>query len=87
MKVAVWDTYVEKKAGGIMHFDIVAPVDNKDQNQIHGFGREYLTTKGQDNQPLTSEECSFCHIETATAEMISDIEQQGYHIIEMQGCE
>jgi len=25
MKVAVYDTYVPKKSGGIMHFDIIVP--------------------------------------------------------------
>ncbi len=26
-RVNVWDTYVTKKDGSIMHFDIIAPVD------------------------------------------------------------
>jgi len=25
MKVAVWDTYVTKKDGSVMHFDIIVP--------------------------------------------------------------
>jgi Domain of unknown function (DUF2024) len=28
MKVAVWDTYVNKKDGSIMHFDIIARLIN-----------------------------------------------------------
>ena len=35
MKVAVWDTYVTKKDGAVMHFDILAPEDIKDENTIH----------------------------------------------------
>ena len=31
MHVAVWDTYVTKKDGTVMHFDIIAPVDIKDE--------------------------------------------------------
>ena len=62
MKVAVWDTYVTKKDGSIMHFDIIAPEEIKDTTVIYGYGREYLKTKGQEGQPLTSKECRFCHI-------------------------
>lgn len=86
MKVAVWDTYVRKKDGGVMHFDIVAPADNKAEKEIHGFGRRYLAQKGQEGQPLTATECRYCHVEIATDEMVADIGRQGYHIIEMQGC-
>lgn len=86
MKVAVWDTYVTKKDGSLMHFDIVAPAEDKNEEVIHNFGREYLAQKAQEGQPLTAKECRFCHIEAATGEMVADIGRQGYHIIEMQGC-
>jgi hypothetical protein len=29
MEVAVWDTYVTKKDGSVMHFDIIAPSISK----------------------------------------------------------
>lgn len=86
MKVAVWDTYVTKSNGAIMHFDIIAPSEVKDEETIHKYGKEYLKLKEQSAQTLTAKECSFCHIETASAEMVSEIEQKGYYIIEMQGC-
>jgi hypothetical protein len=86
MKVAVWDTYVTKKDGAVMHFDILAPADIKDENTIHTFGKQYLQTKNQEAQPLTAKECRFCHIEKATPEMESGIRQKGYYIIEMQNC-
>lgn len=86
MKVAVWDTYVTKADGTVMHFDIIAPSEIKDEATIHKYGKEYLTIKNQSGQPLSAKECSLCHIETASAEMVSAIEQKGYYIIEMQGC-
>lgn len=86
MKVAVWDTYVTKKDGSIMHFDIIAPDHIKDENIIYNFGKDYLQSKKQDSQPLTAKECTFCHIEEATQEMSSSIQQKGYYIIEMQNC-
>lgn len=48
MEVAVWDTYVKKKDGTVMHFDIIAPSSLRDTTVIHAFGRDYLRTKGQE---------------------------------------
>ena len=86
MQVAVWDTYVTKKDSCIMHFDIIAPDHIKDENKILTFGKDYLLSKNQQSQTLTSKECSFCHIEQANDEMLEAIEKQGYYVIEMEGC-
>lgn len=86
MQVAVWDTYVRKEDGTVMHFDIIAPADIKDEKIIHTFGKQYLLSKNQQNQPLTAKECSFCHIERATDEMTVHIKQRGYYILEMENC-
>lgn len=86
MQVAVWDTYVRKEDGTVMHFDIITPADIKDEKIIHTFGKQYLLSKNQQNQPLTAKECSFCHIERATDEMIVHIKQRGYYILEMENC-
>lgn len=86
MQVAVWDTYVTKKDGSIMHFDIIAPDHIKDETKILTFGKDYLLSKHQQSQTLTSKECNFCHIEQASEEMIEAIEKKGYYIIEIQNC-
>lgn len=86
MQVAVWDTYVNKKDGTVMHFDIIAPTEIKDEEIIHNFGKEYLKSKQQENQPLTSEECQFCHIETVEPVMEAVINEKGYYILEMENC-
>lgn len=86
MQVAVWDTYVTKKDGSIMHFDIIAPSEIKDSNIIHGYGLEYLKEKGQEKQPLTSKECRFCHIETVKPLWEASIKSKRYFIIEMENC-
>ena len=39
MEVAVWDTYVTKKDGSVMHFDIIAPSSVKDTAVIYEYGR------------------------------------------------
>ncbi|MDQ3143238.1 MAG: DUF2024 family protein [Bacteroidota bacterium] len=86
MQVAVWDTYVIKKDGIVMHFDIIAPENIKDEKIIHRYGQDYLRSKNQENQTLSATECSFCHIEQATSDMELSIQQKGYYILEMQNC-
>lgn len=86
MKVAVWDTYVTKKDGNVMHFDIIAPQEIRDTIVIYNFGKAYLKTKGQEGQPLSSKECRFCHVETVRPQWEAEIKQKGYFIIEMENC-
>jgi len=85
-KVNIWDTYVTKKNGAIMHFDIVVPVKIKDTNIIYDYGKDYLKSKGQEGQPLSAKQCRLCHIETLRPAWEQEIEEKGYFIIEMEGC-
>ena len=85
-KVNVWDTYVTKKDGNIMHFDIIAPVEITDTTTIYRYGKEYLQAKGQEGQPLTSKQCRLCHIEKLRTAWEVEIDKKGYFIIEMEGC-
>ncbi|MFA7446359.1 MAG: DUF2024 family protein [Flavobacteriaceae bacterium] len=86
MKVAVWDTYVPKKDGSVMHFDIIVPSEIKDTKIIYNYGKQYLKSKSQTGE-LTSKECQFCHIETVKPEWESQIKEQGYFIYEMENCQ
>jgi hypothetical protein len=86
MKIAVWDTYVTRKDGKLMHFDILVDANLKDENQIFKYGKEYLKTVMQEGQNLTSEECNFCHIDKAPEEIEQKILKSGYAIIEMENC-
>lgn len=86
MNVSVFDTYVRRSDGRVMHFDILVPDTEEDLTLIHGYGREYLKSKGQEGAILGSKECRFCHIERATADIIKSIEERGYYIIEMENC-
>lgn len=86
MKIAVWDTYVTKKDGSLMHFDILVPDQMRIKEKVYEYGHEYLSTKGQKGQALASNECRFCHIEQATPEIEKSVNDNGYYIIEMQGC-
>lgn len=91
MKIAVWDTYVLRRTepgvtpGARMHFDILVP-DGTPFEDVQAFGRTYLTEKGQSGQPLTTQECRFCHVEHAPLELAAAIAERGFSIIEMEGC-
>lgn len=85
MKAAVFDTYVTKKDGTIMHFDIITK-DGEDFEKVISFGKEYLELKNQSGQKLSAKECKFCHIEMATSDIEEAILDKGYYILEMQGC-
>ena len=87
MKVAVWDTYVRRKNGTVMHFDIIVPEHIKDEAEICAFGILFLESKGETGQPLTAKECRYCHMERATPEIENNIEKNGYFILEMEHCD
>lgn len=85
-KTNVWDTYVTKKNGKVMHFDIIAPVEITDTTIIYNYGKEYLKTKDEEEQTLTSKQCRLCHIEHLRPEWETEIDEKGYFIIEMENC-
>ncbi len=87
MRAAVWDTYVNRTDGKVMHFDIIVPEELKDEQKIFNFGKEYLKSKNQNYSDFGSKECRFCHIENASDEVKNAIEKQGYFIYEMENCD
>jgi hypothetical protein len=84
MKVDVWDTYVTKNDGNVMHFDIIVPENIKDRGMVYQFGKAYLASKNESGSHLDTDECQFCHIEEPTVEMLESIENKGYFILEME---
>lgn len=86
MEVAVWDTYVPRLDGKIMHFDILVPNTLKDTQIIFGYGQDYLSTKSFKTGELSTKECTFCHIQSASPEIRERIAKDGYYIIEMENC-
>ncbi len=85
MNCDVFDTYVNKPDGELMHFDIIAPAGTQHEKAL-AFGQEYLTAVGITEGKVTAEQCRFCHVEQATPEMRQAIEQKGYFILVMEGC-
>ena len=58
MECAVYDTYVTKKDGRIMHFDVVvdASTTTPEGNRLR---KEYPFTAGQGGKKWTQEECQY----------------------------
>lgn len=86
MQVAVWDTYVRRRDGRVMHFDIIVPSEMRNAETIYNFGKEYLASKAEVAEGISSNECVFCHIEKATEEMMASIRARGYYIVELNNC-
>ncbi|MGI0036982.1 MAG: DUF2024 family protein [Nitrososphaera sp.] len=85
MECAVYDTYVTKKDGRIMHFDVIVEASTEHGKAIE-YGKQYLVSVGQSGQKMTSEECQFCHIQAAPPFVEKAISQSGYWIQKMEGC-
>ncbi|PUZ26834.1 protein of unknown function [Chitinophaga costaii] len=85
MKVAIFDTYIPRKNGGFMHFDIITPADTSYEQALI-FAQEYLRSKSQPILALTCKECKFCHLEQVVPSWKTHILRQGYYVHELKGC-
>ncbi|MFG6416988.1 DUF2024 family protein [Roseateles sp. DC23W] len=87
MKIAVFDTYVTRRDGRRMHFDILVPDGTKTDAQVLAFGEAYLRARGIEAGPLTTRECRFCHTELANEEIAQVISADGVAILELENCD
>ncbi|MBA3750119.1 MAG: DUF2024 family protein [Nitrosopumilus sp.] len=85
MECAVYDTYVTKKDGRIMHFDVIVEANTPHEKAIE-YGKEFLEKAEQGGQKMTQEECQFCHIQEAPLMVEKSISDSGYYIQKMEGC-
>jgi hypothetical protein len=86
MKVSVYETYLKKEDGSIMHFDIILPATVKKPELVYAIVKIYLEKKGHSNLEITGEECTFSLYQDAHKDWKPDLEKQGYHIVEFEGC-
>jgi len=80
-----YDTYVTKKDGQIMHFDVMVPEETPPESVLE-FANTYLGSVGQAGQKCGVNECKFCHVEHARPEIEQSIRASGYYILEMERC-
>ncbi len=86
LQVAVWDTWVRKPDGEMMHFDIIVPADRSEEDFVIRCGHEYLGSKGIEGVDLRTQSCKFCHVEMVRPDWAEQLSRRGYAIYEMQGC-
>jgi nitrate/TMAO reductase-like tetraheme cytochrome c subunit len=84
MDIHVYDTYVKAADGHVMHFDVFTA--EKDDQKAISYAKQWLATIGEDNARVSSNECRFCHSQSAPADVVASIQQQGYFIYKMAGC-
>ncbi len=83
-EVAVWDTFVYKADGSVMHFDILVPTHVNDKQKIFRYGKDYVKSKGETSAAIDTSHCQFCHVESPGAEVEHAISKQGHYILEME---
>lgn len=86
MQVQIHDTYVDGK-NGQMHFDVALEDKSENDNKVAvESGKKWLDSIGEKDAKITSEECQFCHVQSADEKVVSEIKKDGYSIIKMSGC-
>ena len=69
MECAVYDTYVTKKDGKTMHFDVIVESSTPHEKAI-GYGKEYLKDAGQEGQSITQENVN--SVTSKSAKIVED---------------
>ncbi len=84
MEIHVYDTYVKAGDGHTMHFDVIT--NEKDHDKAIQYAKKWLSSIGEDNSTVTTEECQFCHSQGAPEPVAQAIEKDGFFIQKMEGC-
>ena len=84
MEFHVFDTYVKSNDGHTMHFDVITD-KNSEQKAIE-YAKKWLSSIGEENAKVTSDECKFCHTQSVPEEIEIEIMTNGYFISKMEGC-
>jgi hypothetical protein len=87
MEIAVYDTYLPRPDGRVMHFDVLVPAEGHDLEQVLAYARRYLAAKGMPAKGLDAQACHFCHTEFAALPARQAIERDGFAIIELANCQ
>lgn len=84
MEIFVYDTYVKAKDGHTMHFDVIT--DKQDYDKVLEYGRTWLKSVGEGEAEMSTNECKFCHSQSAPNAVEVEINTSGYFIQKMEGC-
>jgi len=85
MNADIYDTYATAVDGTTIHFDVLVPA-GAEADTAFEYARQWLTSVGLQDADLKQSRCRFCHAEAASDEVRDDIQNDGFHIIRMEGC-
>ncbi len=85
MKIDVYDSYAQTRQGHVMHFDVFVET-NTSAEQALQYGKNWLESIGENAAGLNQSHCNFCHSEVANPEVQLSIKNDGYFILQMEGC-
>jgi len=83
MQATVYDTYVKRKDGVEMHFDVLIDDNGESLEKALSGAKKYLDSVGETGAEITSEQCRRCHVTTPTVEQVKAISESGYFILKM----
>ena len=84
MEIFVYDTYVKAQDGHTMHFDVITK--DKDHEKAIEYAKQCLSTIGEWDSAVSTNECQFCHSQSAPEPVEQSIEKDGFFIQKMEGC-
>ena len=84
MKIDVYDSYARSN-GRVLHFDVFVKSGSSAATALE-YGRRRLESIGEQSSGLEQAHCNFCHSELANTEVQQSIANQGYFILQMEGC-
>ncbi len=70
-----------------MHFDVFLPVGcgAHCDEKAADYARTWLHSIGMKSGKIKLEQCRYCHSQAVTPEIRTQLEQQGYFILQMEG--
>jgi hypothetical protein len=85
MKIAVYDTYAQSKNGHVIHFDVFVK-EGTSNDLAFEFAQKFLKEIGEEENALKQSQCNFCHTEQANPTIQQQLQENGYAILQMEGC-
>ena len=83
MEIDVYDTFASSKKGNTIHFDVLLPSGGKKEDASK-YARVFLEKIGEAAEALDS--CKLCHSEKAAVKVEKQIQSDGHHIVQLDGC-
>ena len=85
MKIDVYDSYAQSSKGHLIHFDVLVE-ESVSKEKAFEYGQSWLKKIGEIPENLDQSRCNYCHTEQASPEVLNHIKEDGYYILQMEGC-